>query len=129
MRATILFEGRPAVPAGVRDGEHLWLPIAELPALTGWEAKPEGICRGEVCVPASPALVRGGRVDLAAFARLRGQPVARDDEHGVFAVGEAPAARREALATLEAPDFTLPDLEGRAHSLSDYRGHKVFLVS
>ena len=29
----------------------------------------------------------------------------------------------------EAPDFTLPDLEGRQHSLSDYRGRKVFLAS
>jgi peroxiredoxin len=28
-----------------------------------------------------------------------------------------------------APDFTLPDLEGRLHSLRDYRGRKVFLCS
>ena len=29
----------------------------------------------------------------------------------------------------EAPEFTLPDLEGRLHSLSDHRGVKVFLVA
>ena len=30
---------------------------------------------------------------------------------------------------LTAPDFSLPDLEGREHSLSDYRGNKVFLAT
>ncbi|MCC7122956.1 MAG: redoxin domain-containing protein [Gammaproteobacteria bacterium] len=33
------------------------------------------------------------------------------------------------MMSLEAPDFTLPDLDGRLHSLSDYRGKKVFLFS
>jgi peroxiredoxin len=33
------------------------------------------------------------------------------------------------MQSLEAPDFTLPDLEGRPHALRDYRGKKVFLVS
>ena len=28
-----------------------------------------------------------------------------------------------------APDFTLPDLDGKLHSLSDYRGKKVVLMS
>jgi peroxiredoxin len=32
------------------------------------------------------------------------------------------------MRSLQAPDFTLPDLEGRPHSLADYRGKKVFLV-
>jgi peroxiredoxin len=33
------------------------------------------------------------------------------------------------LTSLEAPDFALPDLDGKMHSLSDYRGKKVFVVS
>jgi peroxiredoxin len=32
------------------------------------------------------------------------------------------------MQSLRAPDFTLPDLEGRPHALFDYRGKKVFLV-
>ena len=28
-----------------------------------------------------------------------------------------------------APDFTLPDLAGQIHTLSDYRGKKVLLVA
>ena len=33
------------------------------------------------------------------------------------------------LASLEAPDFTLPDLDGNLHSLSNYRGRKVLLAT
>ena len=53
----------------------------------------------------------------------------RDDAHAVWFFGEAARIRREALRSLQAPDFTLPDLEGRMHSLADYRGKKIFLVS
>ena len=28
-----------------------------------------------------------------------------------------------------APDFALPDLDGRVHRLSDFRGRKVFLAT
>ena len=28
-----------------------------------------------------------------------------------------------------APDFTLPDLAGRSHTLSSFRGKKVFMVA
>ncbi|TAJ31410.1 MAG: redoxin domain-containing protein, partial [Reyranella sp.] len=31
--------------------------------------------------------------------------------------------------SLEAPDFTLPDLDGKTHSLAEQRGKKVLLVS
>ena len=40
-----------------------------------------------------------------------------------------PEPRQEALASLIAPDFTLPDLDGRPHTLSAHRGKKVFLVA
>jgi peroxiredoxin len=32
-------------------------------------------------------------------------------------------------ASTSAPDFTLPDLDGRLHSLSDHRGKKVVLLT
>ena len=32
-------------------------------------------------------------------------------------------------SSLEAPNFTLPDMNGRAHSLADYRGKKVLLIT
>jgi peroxiredoxin len=37
--------------------------------------------------------------------------------------------RARSLAALEAPDFTLPDLAGRPHSLAEHRGEKVLLVA
>ena len=33
------------------------------------------------------------------------------------------------LTSLDAPDFSLPDLDGKMHSLSEHRGKKVLLVS
>lgn len=90
------------------------------PESIGWDAKPQGLCRGELCVPFPLA---DGRVDLAAFAERLGQPVAREGDTWVF--GEP----RPAAGSLDAPDFTLPDLDGRLHSLAQYRGKKVLLVS
>ena len=80
-------------------------------------------------VPPGSALMRDSAVDLAALARLLGQPVLHHVAPDVWCVGDAVTARRAAMQSLEAPDFTLPDLEGRPHALRDYRGKKVFLVS
>lgn len=97
----------------------------------GWALKSEGLCRGDVCVPVRDrdALLPGGRIDLAAFAAALGRPLALDAEAGAAALGTASAERAARMATLEAPDFALPDLEGRAHRLSDHRGRKVLLVA
>jgi peroxiredoxin len=44
-------------------------------------------------------------------------------------LGIGAEARNAALGGVEAPDFALPDLAGRTHRLSDYRGQKVFLTT
>ncbi len=113
--------------AETRD-ESLWLSAADMQAATGWKLETAGLCRGDACVRVDKAWCDAeGRIDLMAFARYMGQPMTRDD--GVVAFGESVNVRREALFSLEAPDFTLPDLDGVMHSLSDYRGKKVFLHS
>ena len=89
------------------------------PDTIGWAAKPHGLCRGDVCVPIS--LVEG-RVDVQVFAQRLGQPVVREGD--VWSFG---APRRAPLTN--APDFTLPDVEGRPHALSALRGKKVMLVT
>jgi cytochrome c-type biogenesis protein len=33
------------------------------------------------------------------------------------------------ISSLDAPDFTLPDANGKMHSLSDFKGKKVLLVT
>ena len=129
--STVLYDDRSTGGlAAEAEGDHLWLAPDELHRATGWKLEPEGLCRGDACVR-SDARWRDaqGRVDLAAFARHLGQPAIREDAARVWAFGESVDARRERLMSLEAPDFTLPDLDGKLHSLSDYRGKKVFLFS
>jgi hypothetical protein len=114
-------------------GDALWLSAREAEAATGWVAKTEGLCRGEVCVPLPPGreaeLVRGACVNVAALWRHLGRPVVHSERGHVWALGESARDRAATLRSLEAPDFTLPDAAGRPHSLSDYRGRKVFLVT
>ena len=84
---------------------------------------------GETCVPIRPGKhwidERAERIDLAAFAEYLGQPAVADVANGVWGFG--PATSPAALRSVEAPDFTLPDLDGKIHSLADYRGKKVLL--
>ena len=58
-----------------------------------------------------------------------GQPLARDENGETWVLGASAETRSAQLATLEAPDFELPDLEGRMHALRSYRSKKVLLVS
>lgn len=114
-------------------GDALWLSAGEAEAATGWVAKTEGLCRGEVCVPLPAGrereFVRGSRVNVAALWRHLGRSLAHSDRGHVWALGGSARDRAATLHSLEAPDFTLPDPSGRPHSLSDYRGKKVFLVT
>ena len=66
---------------------------------------------------------------LAERARAAGRPVALDAGERAAYLGIAARERARALAALEAPDFTLPDLDGRPHSLAAHRGRKVLLVA
>ena len=67
--------------------------------------------------------------ELAERAEAAGRPVAIDPAERVAYLGVTASDRARALSSLEAPDFTLPDLDGRLHSLSQHRGRKVLLVA
>jgi hypothetical protein len=130
---TVIYAGRlPYHTTAAAEGDDLWLSSEELAAATGWMLEPQGLCQGDRCVPIRHGreheLVQDHTVNLAALARLLEQPVLRDDAHAVWYVSDA-APARAATQSLQAPDFTLPDLDGRLRSLADYRGTKVFLVS
>jgi hypothetical protein len=130
--ATLLTETTEIVVADA-EGERLWLTPAELETATGWSSRPEGFCRGSVCVPAPAGregeLIRGGRIDVAALWRHLGQPIVHSTDGSAWVLGTAAADRAAALRSLQAPDFSLPDRDGRLHSLSEHRGTKVLLVS
>lgn len=134
MEITILSDRAPATPPSARsEGGALWLSAADLEAATGWTLKPEGLCRGPVCVPApskgAEALLRDDAVDVAAFWRRIDAPTAVSEAGDVWVLGEPAAARAAALESLQAPEFTLPDLDGRLRSLSELRGNKVLLTT
>jgi len=103
------------------------VPIAAL----GYVRKPEGLCKGPIChpIPDGGVVADDGTIGLDELAAITGRPVAVDAEAGAAFVGVAAADRQAALGALEAPDFTLPDLEGKLHSLSEHRGKKVLLVA
>lgn len=128
---TLLYDERVTrVTAAEITGDQLWLTPVDLQAATGWKLDTEGLCRGDACVRVdSHWLDSAGRVDVTAFARYMGLPITREDAHGAWAFGESVNARRDALFSLTAPDFTLPDVDGVMHALSDYRGKKIFLSS
>ena len=111
----------------------MWLSADDLKRVSGFEFKPQGFCKGDVCVPIPEArkndLVAGASYNLAALAGLLGQPVVTDETYHAWSFGEAAAERKRVLTSLDAPDFSLPDLDGKMHSLSQYRGKKVLLVS
>ena len=96
----------------------------ELAARTGWVAKPEGLCKGPMCVPLPSAGAAADVLDLAVVAERLGMPVVHDETHGLHALGPATIGGR-ALESAEAPDLTLPDLDGNPFSLSSLRGNKV----
>jgi hypothetical protein len=121
--ATVLTEGGEVTVAATSG---LWLSADEVERATGWTLKPEGMCQHDVCVPLP---VRDGRVDVAAFWRLLDRPVVSDAAGATWVLGSGAEERNGALAGLVAPDFTLPDLDGAAHTLSALRGNKVFLCT
>src|SRR5258708_166165 len=91
MPIDVIYEDRPSQAVSVMaEGENLWLSSADLAKVSGWELKPEGVCKGEVCVP-----IPAGReadfvhdnqqsFNLASFARLLHQPVLHDDKNAVW---------------------------------------------
>lgn len=115
------------------EGGQLWLSPESAETATGWSLKPQGLCAGSVCVPVpvgrEDEFVSDDRVNLAAFWRHMGRPVLHDDAGEAWVLGERAADRCGQLQSLQAPDFTLPALDGTEHSLSDYLGKKVFLCT
>ncbi len=97
-------------------------------ARTGWMVKPQGLCQGEVCVPAPGAIRDDGRLDVAVIAERLDMPLVRDDGHDLWALGPA-SPRGHALASAEAPDPILEDRDGNPFRLSTLHGRKVLLVA
>ena len=95
---------------------------------TGWYPKPEGLCQGEMCVPAPGSLRDDGTVAIEVAAQRLGMPLVHDEAHGVWALG-TPTLGGTALTTAAAADPELRTHDGTAFRLSSLRGRKVLLVA
>ena len=115
----------------------LWITTSDLMRATRFVIKPQGVCRDELCFPlpksrrAEFVLKKGATTwfNMGEFAKLIRQPVVVDQKNGIWYFGVRDAEQNGYLTSLEAPNFTLPALNGRMYSLSDFRGKKVLLVT
>jgi hypothetical protein len=130
VEVTVMSDATRSVEAQVSEGRVLIDP-AQLSEAVGWELKPEGLCRDEVCVPVREpaALFVGAELDLAAVGAALGRPVVVDADARLAAIALDAEARRRALTDLMAPPFTLPDLDGNLHALEEWHNEKKLLVA
>ena len=112
----------------ITDEQLESVTTAAFAASTGWDPKPQGLCQGEVCVPAPGALRSDGTVDVVVAAGRLGMPVVRDDVHRLTAIGPGSTTGRT-LSTAAAPDPELIDRDGNPFHLSSLHGRKVLLVA
>jgi hypothetical protein len=91
---------------------------------TGWEIKPQGACKAEVCVPLAASV----SFDAHATATRLGMAMVHDAASGLWAIGPESFNQR-ALVTAEAPELVLNDINGHEFRLSSLRGRKVVLVA
>jgi hypothetical protein len=97
---------------------------------TGWAIKPEGACKGGVCVPLPPSSrTDAGRIEVTVVAERLGMPLVTDHERGVSALGPDTAVTGRALTSAVAPELELPDADGNPFKLSTLHGQKVLLVA
>ena len=100
----------------------------ELEHRTGWSIKPQGACKGDVCVPLPGRLIDGDTLDAEVLSKCLGMPLLHDIDHDLWCLG--PESGGRALTTAVAPDLELPDLrDGNPFTLSSLRGQKVLLVA
>jgi hypothetical protein len=129
-QVTVIADETRTIDAAISNGSVLVRPD-RLDEALGWQLKPEGLCLDDVCVPVrDPAALHvGDDLDLAAVASALGRPAVVDADAGMVAVALPAETRRQALDSLEAPPFTLDDLDGTAHELREWRGKKKLLVA
>jgi hypothetical protein len=137
LHATIVYDDTATDLANAReDAGQLWITTADLKRATRFEVKPQGVCRDELCFPLPKARQQefvhktppGIWFNMTAFAELVHQPVAHDAALATWYFGLR-SDQRQQLSSLQAPDFTLPDLQGKPHRLSDFQGKKILLVT
>lgn len=98
----------------------------DLEQRTGWELKPEGLCRADRCVPMPDH--DGGELDAEYVSERLGAPLLHDEDHDLWALG--PATGGHALDSAELPEIVLPDIRtGEPFDLRTLRGQRALLIA
>lgn len=135
---TVIFDGvATQIAHRPGDSKDLWVSSADLTKATRFELKPEGVCLEQQCYPIPAGREKeflaesGGTTwfNLGEFARELRLPAAHDGKHDVWYFGPRPEERNGYVKNLIAPDFTLADVNGKKHSLSDFRRKKILLIT
>src|SRR6267143_886370 len=131
MTFTLIDQGRASEVQASVEGGRVRLSADALRAALGWELHDGTLCNDAMCVPlpAGSRLGEGGVFDLGEVAATLDRPLALDADARAAYLGVSAGERTQTLGSLLAPDFTLPDLAGRPHTLSSYRGQKILLVA
>ena len=108
--------------------ERLRVPLSDFESASGWSLRPQGACRGDVCVPLPPDAVHDGEVDVLPVAERLGMPLVQDADAGLWALGPETLSGH-ALPSAEAAELVLPTIEGDEFRLSSLHGRKVVLVA
>src|SRR5258708_33464860 len=78
-KTTVLYGDNAITLEKVRpDPKDLWVRKSDLPRVNGFEVKPQGACREDVCIPIPKTMQHGGFFNLSAFARKTGETVGSD---------------------------------------------------
>lgn len=107
--------------------DKLELTTAELEQQTGWELKPEGLCKDDRCVTFPAGASIDGGVDVRTVAARLGMPLVHDDTHHLWSLG--PESGRRILESADLPPIVLTDVDGRAFDLASLRGEKVLIAA
>ena len=73
------------------DAGALWLSAAKLHELTGWQLKPEGLCKDDTCVPlpkGEEPIIEAGRVCASRLWERLERPMLHDAARSVWFLGE-----------------------------------------
>src|ERR1700736_3511979 len=93
---------------------------------TGWEIKPEGACKVNICVPLG-AGAAAAALDANALAQALGMPLVQDAKHDIWSLG--PESGGKVLASADFLDLVLPTWEGDDFDFRSLRGQKIFLLA